>query len=186
MKKDMRNQILDAAERVLSRQGLANTTLDAVALEARMSKGGILHYYANKRELLSAAIFRFEEYYFARRDEIYESLPDTPARLAKATIMAITASRERAGSSTHYRIDMLEDKNFRELVGNMKARLFNDIFKGAQSPGKMLNVLYMLDGLWMHHFFTPSPVPASMASRSRKWLFKHLEALFDNYTGGTT
>lgn len=37
---DLKESILDAVERVVSRQGLAGTTAEAIALEAGISKGG--------------------------------------------------------------------------------------------------------------------------------------------------
>lgn len=181
MKKDIRNHILDATEQVLSGHGLANTTLDMVAFEANMSKGGVLHYYANKRELLAAVLLRFEERYLARREEIYKKLPDTPSRLARATIMATLFTREKAGGASLYRIDLLEDMGYREIVGKMKARLFGDIFKGCNRPEKALTALYMLDGMWMHHLFTPAPIPAAVASRCRKWLLRYIDELYEDY-----
>ena len=38
----LRGALLDAAEAVVARQGVANLTFDAVAAEAGMSKGGLL------------------------------------------------------------------------------------------------------------------------------------------------
>ena len=41
----MQDRLLDAAEAVVVRQGIASLTLDAVATEAHMSKGGLLHNF---------------------------------------------------------------------------------------------------------------------------------------------
>ena len=46
--------ILDAAEAVLRRSDARALTIDAVAAEARLSKGGVLHHYASKDALIRA------------------------------------------------------------------------------------------------------------------------------------
>lgn len=46
--------ILDAAERLIRRSGTRTLTMDAVAAEAGLSKGGVLHHYASKDALISA------------------------------------------------------------------------------------------------------------------------------------
>lgn len=46
--------ILDAAERLIRRVGTRTLTIDAVAAEASLSKGGVLHHYASKDALISA------------------------------------------------------------------------------------------------------------------------------------
>ena len=53
--------MLDAAEVVVVRQGIANLTLDAVAAEAGLSKGGLLHHFPSKDRLIEAMVVRAAE-----------------------------------------------------------------------------------------------------------------------------
>ena len=53
----MRDRILDAAESVAA-MGAAHLTLDAVAHEAGVSKGGLLHHFRSKEGLLAAMLRR--------------------------------------------------------------------------------------------------------------------------------
>ncbi len=53
--------LLDAAEAVVARQGIANLTLDAVAAEVGMSKGGVLHHFPTKDRLVEAMVVRSAE-----------------------------------------------------------------------------------------------------------------------------
>lgn len=46
--------ILDAAERLIRRSGTRTLTIDAVAAEAGLSKGGVLHHFASKDALICA------------------------------------------------------------------------------------------------------------------------------------
>lgn len=55
---DVRQAILDAALRVTSR-GISAFSIEAVAAEAGVSKGGLLHHFGTKEELLTALLDRF-------------------------------------------------------------------------------------------------------------------------------
>lgn len=50
--------ILEAAAAVLLRSGSRALTIDAVAAEAGLSKGGVLHHYASKDALIAALVAR--------------------------------------------------------------------------------------------------------------------------------
>ena len=49
-------EILDAARRVMARYGMAGTTVDRVAEEAKVAKGTIYLYFLSKDELVHAAV----------------------------------------------------------------------------------------------------------------------------------
>jgi AcrR family transcriptional regulator len=57
--RDTRAKLLDAAGTVIRRDGPQALTLDAVAAEAGVSKGGLLYHFASKRELLDAVVQRW-------------------------------------------------------------------------------------------------------------------------------
>lgn len=52
------NDILDAAEAVVVRNGAAHLTLDAVAVEAGISKASVIYDYKTKQQLIKAVIER--------------------------------------------------------------------------------------------------------------------------------
>ena len=54
-----RDRLLDAAGVVVMRDGAQALTLDAVAAEAEVSKGGLLYHFKSKRELLDAMVERW-------------------------------------------------------------------------------------------------------------------------------
>ena len=53
-KERRRNQIIDAAERVIFSKGLEQSTMDEIAEEAELSKGTLYLYFKNKNELYLA------------------------------------------------------------------------------------------------------------------------------------
>ena len=57
--RDTRARLLDAAVAVLRRAGAQGLTLEAVAAQAGVSKGGLLYHFHSKRELLDALLGRW-------------------------------------------------------------------------------------------------------------------------------
>jgi AcrR family transcriptional regulator len=56
---ETRGRLLDAAAEVVRRDGPQNLTLDAVAAEAGVSKGGLLYHFKGKRDLVEALVARW-------------------------------------------------------------------------------------------------------------------------------
>src|SRR3954451_21584556 len=54
-----RDRLLDAAGVVVRRDGAQALTLDAVAKEAEVSKGGLLYHFGSKRELVEGMVERW-------------------------------------------------------------------------------------------------------------------------------
>ena len=77
--------ILEAAEALIRREGAARLTIDAVAAEAGLSKGGVMHHFASKDALIAAMV----RHQFGRMDaemrEIEAGLP--PSRVAPLVAM---------------------------------------------------------------------------------------------------
>lgn len=53
---ETRRLLMEAAKRVMQRSGAGNLTLDAVAKEAGVSKGGLLYHFPSKSDLLRGMI----------------------------------------------------------------------------------------------------------------------------------
>ena len=58
---DTRERLLEAAERLTLRDGVARLTLDGVSREAGVSKGGLLYHFPSKGALIGGMIERFIE-----------------------------------------------------------------------------------------------------------------------------
>src|SRR3954454_6597240 len=56
---DTRDKLLNAAGAVVRRDGAQALTLDAVAAQAGVSKGGLLYHFGTKRELIEALVDRW-------------------------------------------------------------------------------------------------------------------------------
>ncbi|MFE9013591.1 TetR/AcrR family transcriptional regulator [Streptomyces cyaneofuscatus] len=54
MRTSKRTQILEAATRVVEREGVKSVTFDSVAAEAGLTKGGLLYHFASRDDLVQA------------------------------------------------------------------------------------------------------------------------------------
>jgi AcrR family transcriptional regulator len=71
---ETRDNLLDAAARLLLRDP-SKLTLDAVAEEAGVSKGGLLYHFSSKSELLDAVVDRWEGSFEEEIEEVAEKRP---------------------------------------------------------------------------------------------------------------
>lgn len=147
--------ILDAANRILTRQGLAGATVEAIAAEAGMSKGGVLHYFPSKEKLLAGAVQRQVDHIFRRRDEILATLPKHPCNLARATMTAMLEYRNNIKEEVPSGIGVLGEQIYRDIIGDMKKRMFKEMAKVAKHPEKVAIIMYIIDGAWINMLFRP-------------------------------
>ena len=76
-----KTQILEAAFRKFSQVGTYNATLDDIAEEAGMSKGGIAYYYSSKDGLVKEVFKEFFERIFLRSKETMEQYTEPMDKL---------------------------------------------------------------------------------------------------------
>ncbi len=82
-----KEKILDAAERIVLRDGVAHLTMDAVAAEAKLSKGGVLYNFPSKDELIRGMIHRHMDASEAEIREYASQDPDPVGRFNRAHLM---------------------------------------------------------------------------------------------------
>lgn len=80
---DTRDSLLQAANRVILRDGSGKLTLEAVAREANVSKGGLLYHFPNKQSLIVALLSSDLEK-FERR--LQNDLDGTPGAWTRAYV----------------------------------------------------------------------------------------------------
>ena len=96
----LRDALLDAAEAVVARQGVANLTFDAVAAEAGMSKGGLLHHFRSKDRLIEGLVTRAAENWRACWMGSYERLPEGPGRMTRGLLNHCLSDAQSGRSSS--------------------------------------------------------------------------------------
>ncbi len=69
-------QIVEAAVEIIAEKGIKETTLDAVAKKAGLSKGGLIHYFPTKKALIETVVKEFFSRIFQRGKERRDSFSD--------------------------------------------------------------------------------------------------------------
>lgn len=82
VKNDTRQEILRAAARVINAKGVFALTLEAVAKEAKISKGGLLYHFASKDELMKGMNDFFMQKFI---DDVEHVANDDPCNIGKWT-----------------------------------------------------------------------------------------------------
>lgn len=90
-----RESILDAAERVVVAHGAAKMTLDAVAAEAEVGKGGLIYHFPSKQALLQGLVERLIDQYQTCIDEV-RSDPNAGGNLLQTRLKALATAHERS------------------------------------------------------------------------------------------
>lgn len=85
-----RDQLLQAAQQIVAGKGVIHLTLDAVAQQAGVSKGGLLYHFPNKEALIAAMMETYITHFNARIQTLLDEQlpPDMPGRWLQAFVIA--------------------------------------------------------------------------------------------------
>ena len=146
MKNDVYDKIVDAATRVVNRVGFAKATVEAIAEEAGLSKGGVLHYFKNKDDCLLAILERIFARILADTYEYRKELPDGPGQLLKAYIMAWIKWQQ---PPNHVQIKGLLDNDIlRERLIDLRIEHYNLVVDNEVPLIVVQKALLVCAGLW--------------------------------------
>jgi AcrR family transcriptional regulator len=134
-----RTELLEAAAAVIRRDGAAALTLDSVAAEAGVSKGGVLYHFASKRALIDGLISRWLDDFAAQLDE---------GDFAAAYVRACDLSTADLESEVGLLAGMLEEPEVLEVARERYAEWTARILADVPDPVDAWVVRLAADGLW--------------------------------------
>jgi AcrR family transcriptional regulator len=153
--------MLDAAQAVVLKQGAASLTLDAVAREAQVSKGGVMYHFPTKQALLTALGERMIARNQSRHAEIFSALPPTPGRELKAYVH--NSTRE-VDVDDRVSTALLAVVNGAPSLMDAGREYFNQRFRKltAGVPFEQAGLVYLAtEGLWLLEMLQISPLSAA-------------------------
>ena len=170
-----RNSLLDAAEAVVVKQGIAALTLDAVAAEAGVSKGGLLHHFPSKDRLVEAMVRRSAECWRGCYTGALERTPEGPGRLARALLDhclsdAESWTEELKRSSSACFAALAQNPALIEPMREAYADLHRRVAEDGLPPGVGEVVIAAIDGLWLYWVLGLAEVDQPLVARMRKAL----------------
>ena len=169
--KESKEQILDAATAVVLARGAGHLTLDAVAAQAGLSKGGLLYHFPSKESLLHGLIDRMHKQFDQAQAE---ALAERKLNLLQAYVIAAFRKgekRKRLGAAL-----LAAAANNPKLLGPARkenARRFDAFRHKAPGYVRAMTVVLAAHGLWLLEVLETSP----FSSSERKKICAELLAL---------
>lgn len=144
-KRDTRELLLDATVKVVNDVGFHRTTMDAIAAEAGVSKGGFTHYFKTKNQCLLAVVDREFERIWADAEALCGEMPDRPGRKLKAYVRSWIKWHDP--SEVVQMQGMLEEPEIRERVIAHRVKLYESVLDGSIPEFVAQKMLLMCAGL---------------------------------------
>lgn len=162
-----REPILDAAERVAAEIGARHMTLEAVAREAGVSKGGLLYHFPSKDELLSAMVVRYVTR-LAEAAPVQGRVMPAVALIKDLVLFRMAAHRGSDGDlrMAHSMIAAVAERP--SLIAPLRAyhdQLWARVKLSSDEPERALLPWLAFEGLLFHEIFNTSPLSAEERER---------------------
>lgn len=172
MRPSNRDRILDAAVRVIQRDGVTAVTFDSVAAEAELTRGGIMYHFRSREDLLAAIHQHLAQHWEATL------LADAGRPADQLTADERLAAYIRVSSQSATRAElqlMLEAATRPEWAAPWSAVLerWAPVATDAEAdPASMSRLVARLaaDGLWMFESLTYRTMPEAQ----RRAVAEHL------------
>jgi len=162
-----RAALLDAAVAVIRRDGARALTLDAVAAEAGVSKGGVLYHFASKRALIDGLLARWLDDFDAR-------LADEPIAIAYVHASDLSdASPDLSASEFGMLAALIDEPHVLEAARKRYAEWMERMLASPIDPVDAWLVRLAGDGLWYADLLGIAPP----AGDDRRRLLARLVAL---------
>jgi AcrR family transcriptional regulator len=165
----IRDDILDAAERLLARFGYKKMTMDDLAREAGIGKGTTYLHFRGKKEVALGTIDRVVQRLLVLLDEIVESGESPPARVRQMLLTRILFRFDSARNHSESLDDLL--RAVRPAYLARRQRYFDaeaKVFLRVLEDGRKTRVFSFDDGLATAHALllaTNALLPSSLSAR---------------------
>lgn len=168
----VRQLLLEVAADLCVEKGAAGLTLDAAAAAAGVSKGGLLHHFPSKADLL----FGLLDDMIARMDaaiaEAMRADPEPHGRFTRAYV-AVTFGTEAMAEDARWKamtMPLLAEPALRARWRDWIA-LQAELHVGTDSSLDCELVRFTLDGLWLASVLESHPMDPAQAERMKQRLF---------------
>ena len=153
-KRDTREVILDAAERVIEREGARRLTIDAVVKQSGFSKGGVLYNFPSKQALIEGMVRRMIETAKADFTEAREAALARGEALMPAMVMAAFKRREKSQKlSMGLLAAVAEQPELLDPVRDFLAELRESFIANSTDALNARIAFFALDGMHFNSMF---------------------------------
>jgi len=182
--KDRHQEILDAAARVITERGLAETRISDVADAAGVSPGLILYYFDSKDRLLAEALTYANDDFFVRMSREIRRLPTAKEQLRRVIDLSVPGYLPEYGKLDEWAlwievwVRALRDPQMakdREILDQRWRQSIADVIRAGQAAGEFplkdadeiaLRLGSLIDGLAIQVIMNDSQVSAERMHRA--------------------
>jgi AcrR family transcriptional regulator len=164
--KDRHQEIVDAAARVITERGLAETRISDIAEQAGVSPGLILYYFESKDRLLSEALTYANDQFYLRMSREIRRLPSARDQLRRMIDLSVPGFLPEYGRLDEWALwvevwvralrdaemakdrEVLDQRWRSQIADVIRAGQASGEFTSTQDPGELaLRVSALIDGL---------------------------------------
>jgi len=183
--KDRHQEILDAAARVITDRGLAETRISDIAEQAGVSPGLILYYFESKDRLLAEALTFANDQFYLRTSREIRRIPSAKDQLRRLVDLSVPGYLPEFGRLDEWALwievwvralrdpEMAKD---REVLDQRWRSQWADLIRGGQSSGEFgsaedadelaLRLATLIDGLAIQVIMNDSEVTPERMHRT--------------------
>lgn len=148
---ETKQKLLKAATQVVREKGASSLTLDAVAKQAGVSKGGLLYHYPNKTALLAAMVtYLNDSFERAIAEQIANGMTSW---LAAYVAMSFDPQQSQTAESAGMLAAVANDMNLLEPLRQRYKILQQQLEASSSDPDFATIVRLAADGLWFAELF---------------------------------
>ncbi|GAA0037329.1 TetR/AcrR family transcriptional regulator [Brevibacterium metallidurans] len=147
---DTKEKLLDAFDALLEQHGTAGATLDAVAAEAGVSKGGLLYHFGSKAKLVEGSLERLRRYVDADIEQMRAAelgphvyYLDTAAETGTPLDRSLIAASRLAQ----------EYDEARDALGETRVQWFDALNDHLGDPDLAMTIQLIGDGMYLNQNF---------------------------------
>ena len=165
-KVNQKGRILEAASRIVGQAGAAHLTIDAVAEEAGLSKGGVLYHFPNKRSMLEGMLNKVLTGIGDRTARYRAEMGDQPSAAIRARLLAEQEqSEQERAMSLALLAAAAEDPGLLDPAREFASQSFAEIRDAAADKDFAQILLLAVEGLRFLEMLDLLPLSAAQKNR---------------------
>jgi AcrR family transcriptional regulator len=147
-KKGARQKVLEAADEIACEAGPANLSLDAVALKAGVSKGGLLYHFPSKTKLLEAVVEAHLQAFDNSLTELEKRRQGAPNSVIEAYLELFPQehARKKQPPASAILAALVENPDLMAPVRRYERRFLDRMKENASDPAMALVAFLALHG----------------------------------------
>ena len=183
--KDRHQEILDAAARVITERGLAETRISDIAEQAGVSPGLILYYFDSKDRLLAEALTFANDQFYLRTSREIRRLPSAKDQLRRLVDLSVPGYLQEFGRLDEWALwievwvralrdsemakdrEVLDERWRSQIAEIVRAGRKTGEFSSTEDPDELaLRIASLIDGLAIQVVMNDSKVTPERMHRA--------------------